>query len=395
MTVREVMSSYVDRGVVPGAVALVSRGDDAQVEAIGAMDAEGRHPMRRDTLFRVASMTKPVAAVAALTLIEEGKLALDEPVERLLPELANRRVLRRLDGPLDDTVPAERSITVRDVLTFRMGFGLVWGPPDATPIQRAAEALHLGAFGPPKPQEPPAPDEWMRRFATLPLMHQPGAGWAYNTGAEVLGVLLARASGKPFDVLLRERVFEPLGMKDTSFAVPAAEIGRLPPGYFARDPFHPDTPGSDLFDPAEGGQWARPPAFPSGGAGLVSTVDDYLAFARMLLGRGALGRTRVISPASVEAMTRDQLTAEQKAVSDVQPTGWWKDHGWGFCTAIVTAPGALTGGAGSYGWDGGFGTSWWSDPSRDLVGILMTQRAAFPAFSGVYLDFWRALSGPS
>src|SRR5580692_3197093 len=179
------MAAHVERGELPGLVALVSRRGEVEVEVVGAKAAGVADPMRRDTIFRIASMTKPVTAAAAMTLVEEGKLRIDEPVERFLPELANRRVLRRLDAPLDDTVPAVRSITVRDLLTFRMGFGIVFGPPDALPILRAARALELGAFGPPKPLEPPPPDEWMRRFATLPLMHQPGERWMYNTGSEV------------------------------------------------------------------------------------------------------------------------------------------------------------------------------------------------------------------
>ncbi len=385
------MASHVERGELPGLVALVGRGADVQVETVGTMAAGGADPMRRDTLFRVASMTKPIMAVATLSLVEDGKLALDESIERLVPELANRRVLRRLDGPLDDTVPAERSITVRDLLTFRLGFGIPFGSKDS-PVQRAVGQLGLAAFGPPAPGATPGPDEWIRRFATLPLMHQPGEGWRYNTGSEVLAVLVARAAGKPLDVVFQERVFGPLGMRDTSFWVPEGKIERLPPCYVARDPFDPDAGGFELTDPARGGQWSRPPAFPSGAGGLVSTVDDFLAFAKMLLGRGALGGARVLSPASVEAMTTDQLTKAQKADAPFTP-GYWDTHGWGFGVAIDTGPDANTGVAGRYGWDGGLGTSWWIDPARELVGILMTQRSAFPPRAGVYRDFWAALYG--
>jgi CubicO group peptidase (beta-lactamase class C family) len=392
-SLRDALSPYVDRGVVPGAVALVARGADVEEVALGAM-AEGPSaaPMRRDAIFRIASMTKPMVATAAMSLVEQGKLSLDEPVDRLLPELANRRVLRSIGAPLDDTVPSPRPITVRDLLTFRMGFGIVWGPPDGTPIQRAEAELLLGAIGPPSPQRPPAPDEWMRRFGSLPLMHAPGESWAYNTSAEVLGVLVARAASKPLGDVLEERVFGPLGMKDTGFFVPASKIDRLPVAYFAGDPFHPDTPGSRVDDPAAGGQWARPPAFPSAGAGLVSTADDVLAFGRMLLGKGALGRARVLSPASVDAMTHDHLTDGQKAVSEMKPDGWWDSHGWGYCMAVNTATDDLGRQAGSYGWDGGLGTSWGNDPARAMTAILLTQRAAFPAMSGIYRDFWKAAS---
>src|SRR5262249_26041317 len=253
----------------------------------------------------------------------------------------------------------------------------------ALPIQRAAHALQLGAFGPPR-NDAPAPDEWMRRFATLPLMHQPGERWSYNTAYEVLGVLIARASGRSFEAFLRERIFEPLGMKDTGFSVPPAKIDRLATSYFA----NPQTDALDLYDPAHG-NWSRPPAFQSGGAGLVSTVDDYLAFANMVLEGGG----HILSSESVAAMTTDQLTAAPKAASESSLSpGHSQNHGWGFGVAIVTGGGTLGPATGAYGWDGGLGTSWWSDPKRALIGILMTQRSVFPLFSALYRDFWTAVN---
>jgi CubicO group peptidase (beta-lactamase class C family) len=391
----DVLASHVARGEVPGLVSLVSRGHEVEVEAIGSKTAGAAvDPMRRDTLFRITSMTKPVTAAAALIMVDEGKLRLDDPVDALLPELAQRKVLRRIDAPLDDTVPAERPITLRDILTFRMGFGIVWGAPDATPIQRAANELALGAFGPPQPQVPPPPDEWMRRFGTLPLMHQPGERWMYNTGAEVLGVLIARAAGVPLGRFFQERIFEPLGMRDTDFSVREAKLQRFATAYFAADPFNPDVGGVVLNDPIDG-QWSKPPAFPSGGAGLVSTVDDYLAFARMLLaggssGRGTSGKDRILSERSVRLMTSDQLTVEQKASSPIMPPGYWSHHGWGMGLAVATGP-RVPSMPGGYGWDGGFGTSWCSDPQRDMVALLMTQRAAFPPMASLYRDFWDAV----
>jgi CubicO group peptidase (beta-lactamase class C family) len=368
-------------------VYLVSRGHEVEVEAIGSKTAGATvDPMRRDTLFRITSMTKPVTGAAALILVDAGKLRLDDPVDALLPELAQRKVLRRIDAPLDDTVAAKRPVTLRDLLTFRMGFGIVWGPPDATPIQRAANELELGAFGPPQPQVPPAPDEWMRRFGTLPLMHQPGERWMYNTGAEVLGVLIARAAGVPLGRFFQEHIFEPLGMKDTDFSVPPAKRHRFATGYFAANPFNPDVGGVVLNDPIDG-QWSKPPAFPSGGAGLVSTVDDYLAFARMLLAGGASANGRILSEQSVQMMTSDQLTPEQKANSQMLPPDYWSHHGWGFGLAVATGPRAL-GMPGGYGWDGGFGTYWCSDPERHIVALLMTQRAAFPPMTSLYREFW-------
>jgi CubicO group peptidase (beta-lactamase class C family) len=370
----DVMAGYVERGDVPGMVTLVSRRGEAHVDAIG---------MQRDTIFRIASMSKPITAAATMMLVEECKLRLDEPVDRLLPELANRKVLKRLDGRLDDTVPAIRPITARDLLTFRLGFGLVMAPPDKYPIVKVANELQIG-LGPPSPGTMPAPDEWMRRLGTLPLMHQPGERWMYNTGADVLSVLIARASGQPFETFLRERIFERLGMKDTSFSVPAAKLDRLATSYWTNF----QTGKLEIFDEAEGGQWSRPPAFPSGAGGLVSTIDDYQAFGQMMLNKGKYGSERVLSRPAVEAMTTDQLTPEQKAVSGLVP-GYFDSHGWGFGVAMVTKRGDVAGSVGKFGWDGGLGTSWYSDPKEDMVTILLTQRAwTSPSPPNVCLDFW-------
>ena len=185
---------HVARGYAPGVVALIGRGEDSHVMAVGAKALGGTDPMHRDTIFRIASLTKPITATAAMMLIEEGRLRLDEPVDRLLPELGDRRVLRRIDGPLDYTVPARRPITVEDVLTFRLGLGVLMAPPGTYPIQRAITALGLVGFGPPDPTSPHDPDEWMRRLGTLPLMAQPGEQWIYTTGSNLLGVLIARAA---------------------------------------------------------------------------------------------------------------------------------------------------------------------------------------------------------
>jgi CubicO group peptidase (beta-lactamase class C family) len=381
----DAMAAHVEHGALPGLVTLVSRLGQVHVDAIGTQTIGGADPMRRDTIFRISSMTKPITAAAAMILVEDGTLRMDEPVDRLLPELADRRVLRGLDARLDDTMPAQRSITLRDLLTFRMGFGLVWGPQDATPVQRAAAALDLQAFGPPKPRVQPAPDEWMRRFATLPLMHQPGERWMYNTGAEVLGVLLARAAGQPLEALLRARLFEPLGMKDTAFSVPPEKLDRLATSYMA----DPVTGRLEVFDAAEGGQWSRPPAFPSAAAGLVSTVDDMLAFGVMMLGRGTLRGVRVLSPSSVDAMTTDQITPAQKAASGTSlDPRFWERRGWGLGLSVITGGDDVSPVPGRFGWDGGLGTSWYTDPRKDLVAILMTQRSEYPYGSAVHGDFW-------
>jgi CubicO group peptidase (beta-lactamase class C family) len=380
---RPALAGYVERGEVPGVVALLARHGETHVEALGSKIVGGGDPIRRDTIFRIASMTKPVTAAAAMILVEECRLRLDEPVDRLLPELAGRRVLRRLDGPLNDTEPARRPITLRDLLTFRMGFGILMAPPGIYPIQRAASELDLGQ-GMPQPQTPPAPDKWIRRFGTLPLMHQPGEKWVYNTGSDVLGVLIARASGQPFERFLRERLFEPLGMRDTAFSVPPASLDRLATSYWT----NPQTGATEVYDMPEGGQWSRPPAFPSGGGGLVSTVDDYLSFARMLLNHGKNGGERILSRAAVETMTADHLTPAQKAVSELAPN-FFDNHGWGFGIAVVTRRDSPAEPVGQYGWNGGLGTAWFSDPSAGMVGILLTQRAwTSPIPPNICLDFW-------
>ncbi|TMH29141.1 MAG: beta-lactamase family protein [Betaproteobacteria bacterium] len=379
----DVMAGHVERGGMPGLVMLVSRRADVHVDAIG-MKAQGRHdPMRRDTIMRISSLTKPVTAAAAMILVEECRLRLDEPVDALLPELANRKVLRRLDAPLADTVSATRPITLRDLLTFRMGIGVVMAPPDTYPIQHTMDELRLGQ-GMPSPATPPAPDEWIRRLGTLPLMHQPGEQWSYGTGSDVLGVLIARACGQPFELFLRERLFGPLGMKDTGFSVPAAKLDRLATSYTTDA-----TSGAlERYDAPDGGQWSRPPAFPSGGAGLVSTIDDYFAFARMLLSKGQVGRERILSRPSVELMTSDHLTAQQKAASVFAP-GFFDNHGWGFGVSMITRRDDVAGSIGTYGWDGGLGTAWRTDPREEMITILMTQAAwTSPTPPKVCLDFW-------
>jgi CubicO group peptidase (beta-lactamase class C family) len=383
---QEVMAGHVERGDMPGLVTLVSRRGEVHVDAIGRLEAGGSAPMRRDTIFRITSMTKPITAAAAMILVEECKLRLDEPVDRLLPELANRRVLKRLDGPLSDTVPARRPITVRDVLTLRLGFGCVMAH-GSTPIQQAVNDLRVLSLGPPTPPTPHPPNEWLRRFATLPLMHQPGEKWMYNTGFHVLSVLIARAAGQPLATFLHERIFTPLGMKDTAFHVPAAKLGRFATCY----QFHVPTGMLERFDGTRDSQWSRPPMFPDGGAGLVSTVDDYYAFAQMLLNHGRHGNQRILSRASVELMTTDQLTPEQKAVSPFAP-GFWDSRGWGLGVSIVTRRDNVFMVPGRFGWDGGYGTSWYSDPQEGLTGILMTQRLwASPDPPAVCLDFWTSV----
>jgi len=381
---RETLSRHVADGDVPGLVALVSRRGETHVEAIGTQAAGGGVPMKRDTIFRISSMTKPITAAAAMILIEECRLRLDEPVDRLLPELADRRVLKSPEGPLDDTVPAHRPISVRDLLTFRSGHGAVMVWPAKYLIQKAqAEA----GVAPGPDQLDIAPDEFMKRLGSLPLIHQPGERWLYHTGSDVLGVLIARASGQAFGTFLEERLFGPLGMKDTGFQVPAGKLDRLASAY--RMDF--ETNAVVAFDDARNSRWSKPPPFPAGGSGLVSTVDDYHAFCRMMLNKGRHGSQRILSRPAVELMTTDQLTPENRIGTEFF---FGDEVSWGMGNAVVTRRTSLSTTPGRFGWDGGYGTSGHSDPAEDMVGILMTQQMMdSPQPPRVFTDFWTGAYG--
>jgi CubicO group peptidase (beta-lactamase class C family) len=332
-------------------------------------------PIRLDTPFRLASLTKPVLAAAAMMLVEDGRLALDEPVDRLLPELAGRRVLARVDGPLDQTVPVARPITVEDLLTFRMGHGMIFEPvfQPPIPIITAAEELQL-TMAQPDPRTPHPPDEWIRRFGTLPLMWQPGERWRYNTSALVLGVLVARAAREPLEDFLRRRVFRPLGMRHTGFSLPPADAERLP-GLYA---------GGRLQPYSLPQEWARPPAFPSGAAGLASTADDYLAFTRLLLHQGMHRGRRLLSAESVRALTTNHLTPGQLADAGPVPLA---GRGWGYGMAVSVTPDEVSQ-PGRYGWEGGYGAAWFTDPGRGLIAIALTQTIDF-LFNGAADEFQR------
>lgn len=376
------MTGYAERGDIPGIVTLIGRGDEIHVDATGMKTAGGKEPMRRDTIFRIASITKPISAAATMILVDEGKLRLDDSVERWLPELANRKVLKRIDSHLDDTVPAKRSITVRDLLTSTFGFGSVIAMPGTYPIQQPIHDWHLGGDGPPHPSLTPGTDEWMRKLGELPLMYQPGERWAYNTSCDLLGVLVARISGKSFEAFLRERVFDPLGMKDTAFSVPESKVDRLA-GFYK---FNHDSKKLEPFDNEQDSEYSHPPAFESGAGGLVSTADDYYAFCRMMLNKGVWGREQLLTQASIELMTSDQLTPQQREGAEI----FFANHSsWGFGMGVNIHRDKPWMIPGRFGWDGGFGTSAYSDPKNDFIGILLTQRLMdSPEPPAVFQDFW-------
>ncbi len=338
------MRRYIDSGWAPGLVTYVYHRGREHVDTVGTMDFGSEVPMKRETIFRLASMTKPITAVGAMILVEECRLRLDDPVDEWLPELKDRRVLRTIESPLDDTIPAMRR---------------------------------------------------MQRLGKLPLAHQPGERWLYHTACEILGVLIARVSGTSLGTFLRHRLFDPLGMKDTGFYVPEDRLDRLPACYGRAFPMAPqyDMQGGItgqlvVLHEARGGYFARPPVFESGGGGLVSTADDMAAFGRMLLNNGALGHERILSRVSIELMTMDHLTPEQKAVSPFFEN-FWDARGWGLGLGVTTGRHDLADVPGRFGWDGAFGTSWHVVPKEQLVGVLMIQRrpdaVAIPAITR---DFW-------
>jgi CubicO group peptidase (beta-lactamase class C family) len=384
------MTAHVAAGQLPGLVTLVAQGNELHVDAIGSPSFGNDAPLRRDALFRIASLTKPITAAATLSLVDEGLLRLAQPIEELLPELANRRVLRAIDAELDDTVPAKRPITLEDLLSYRLGFGSVMAPPGSYPIQLAEAELGLQSIGgPPWPPVAHDPDGWMAALGSLPLMYQPGERWLYNTSAQVLGVLLARACGRDLESVLRERVLDPLGMADTGFTVPAEQLSRLTTAY------RPDPETGQLWvldDPADS-WWGSPTSFPDASGWLVSTIDDYWSFVSMLLAGGTGPGGRLLSSGTVALMTADRLTPDQREAAALFLD---EDCGWGLGLAVPAA------GAGrrplpcGIGWTGGSGTAWRSSAGNGVTGILFGQRGlTSPVPEPLAVDFWSGVNAAS
>ncbi len=380
------MAAHVASGLVPGLVTLVAHGDDAEVDVIGVSSVATGEPMRRDAIFRIASLSKPITAATAMSLVDDGTLTLDQPIDSLVPELARPRVLRSIDAELDDTVPADRSITLEDLLTFRMGVGIIMAMPGTHPIQRAEADLVLRSIGgPPWPPVDYDPDGWIGALGTLPLAYQPGTRWLYNTSAQVLGVLIARAADAPLERVVAERILDPLGMADTGFWVPPDRIDRL-------TTYYSPTAVDQLVvrdDPASS-WWSTPPRFPDASGWMVSTIDDYWAFVSMLRHRGRHGGRTILTDRAVEAMTTDHLTAEQRARNTfILPS----DAGWGYCMEVPAGDGVHRPFPRAIGWDGGSGTSWRTDPASDVTGIVLTQvELRSPELTGVLADFWDSVN---
>ncbi len=375
----DILTTHVGNGSVPGAVGLITRGDRAEV-AVAGLAAVGGVPMARDSIFRLASVTKPITAAAVMMLVEDGRIALGDPVRHWLPELANPRVVRTPASPVDDVVPAARPITVFDLLSSRAGYGFA---SDFT--LPAVQRLFLVQKDGREPRSFPAPDAWMADLAQVPLLYQPGEAWLYDTCSTLQGVLIARVSGRSLPDFLAERVFEPLRMVDTGFAVPDAKRDRFT-SYYRSIP----AGGLELADGPHG-QWSTLPAFPLGNGGLAGTADDWLAFGRMLLTEGTAADGRRLLPAdSVRLMTSDHTTQDQREIGKLFLEG----QGWGFGGSVDVAAIDPWNVPGRYGWVGGTGTSAHITPSTGTVAILFTQVATdSPVPSEWMRDFWRYAAG--
>jgi CubicO group peptidase (beta-lactamase class C family) len=355
-------------------VALVARGGDVDVQVAGLADVRSGAPMARDSIFRIASVTKPIIAAAAMTLVDDGRMALADPVAQWLPELGSTPVLRTPASPVEDVVPARKPMTVYDLLSSRAGYGF---PSDfSLPVMRLLLELQPG----PQPRLFPAPDEWLARLARIPLLSQPGESWLYNTSSDILSVLIARVAGRPLPEFLAERLFEPLGMSDTGFEVPADKWDRFASLYWRNE-----AGELERIEDLEG-QWRVAPAFPSGAGGLVSTVDDVHAFFRMLINDGTAGGRRLLSAESVRMMTTDQLTAAQREAGELFLEG----QGWGFGGSVDVESRDPWNVPGRYGWIGGTGTAAHLIAATGAITILLTQQEmTSPSPPPVMRDFWQ------
>jgi CubicO group peptidase (beta-lactamase class C family) len=361
--IQPALQGVVDAGDLSGFVTLIWRGgEEVQLNLVGQRNLETGAPMTRDTLFRIASMTKPVTSVAALMLMEEGKLKLDDPIAKWAPEFADMRVLKDPTGPLDDTSPAPRQITVEDLFTHRAG--LAYSFTSVGPIAHAyhralGEVLAIDT----------APDEWMRALASLPLSYAPGERFHYSHATDVLGFLVGRIAGKGFREFLFERIFGPLGMVDTDFWIPPEKAARAANVYGFNDD---ETALEARPFPAR----TAPPRFCGGGGGLISTLDDYLKFARMLRGEGEVDGVRLLQPGTVRLMRQNRLTDAQREIPFMN-IPMWAGQGFGLGVSTITDPEKQAwmgpGGLGAFGWPGAFGTWWRVDPQHDMILIYLIQ----------------------
>ncbi len=376
------MQGYIERGETPGVVTLVyRRGETADLRMLGVRDLQTGAPMTRDTIFRIYSMTKPITSVAALILVEEGRLRLNEPVAKWLPELEKVMVLKRPAGPLAEVEALETPITLRHLLTHTSG--LAYDFTAEGPLRAALREKELTGAS----HKDMTPDEFMRRLGALPLHHQPGTRWHYSLATDVLGILVERAGGMPFAGFLQTRIFEPLGMKDTAFQVPEEKRGRFSVNYYV----DPESGELKVLDHPERSVFSEPPAYASGGGGLVSTIDDYLRFSRMLLDGGTLEGVRILSRKTVQLMTSSALTPEERDPGnvDARTRRAFAGQTFGLGVRVVEDIGLASGigSPGAHGWGGAAGTLYFIDPQEELVAIFMTQVMGLGENTPIRQDF--------
>lgn len=388
------LGRYTDADEVAGAATLVWKdGKVVQTCASGWRDREALDPLERDAIFRIASMTKPITSVAALMLVDEGRWALTDPISRWAPEFADMRVLRSPTGPLDETDPAVREITVDDLLTHRAG--LTYSSFHDGPIQGAYDAALGGQI-----DSPVAPDDWIAALGGLPLIDQPGGGFHYGNSTDLLGFLIARIEGEPLGAVLKRRIFDPLGMTDTGFYVPAEKAHRRAQlyGFSADGTLTPKPAGA-------GGAGAvlpdrtTPTPYEAGSGGLWSTLDDYLVFARLFLGDGAVDGVRLLEPDTLKAMMANQLTEAQRAAAETFGMPIFTAHGFGYGLAVVMDPDTAAatrckGGVGTVGWPGAYGGWWQADPTTGTVMIFLAHNVMEPDLMamGIGLNVYGAIT---
>ncbi len=387
--IKAALQKVVDSGDLAGAATLVWREGEVLTTCVGWREMEAHLPVERDTIFRIASMTKPITSVAALMLVEEGRIALSDPIARYAPEFSDMRVLRSPNGPLSETDSAERLITFEDLLTHRAG--LTYADFHRGPIAQAYREALGGEI-----DSDVAPDDWIARLAKLPLIGQPGSAMYYGCATDLLGLLMARIEGAPLGVVLRRRIFDPLGMRDTSFLVPREKRDRRAAAYGF------DEEGRLTKRVTRSGVFVaeRPDdmAFESGSGGLWSTVDDYLKFARLFLGDGEVDGLRLLSPETLARMVTNQLTDSQRANSRLlgqKPFAVGRGFGLGVSVVLETDKMDLMrrGSPGTVGWPGAFGGWWQADPQEGSVLIFLAHNMVELAqmAKGIGLEVWCAI----
>jgi CubicO group peptidase (beta-lactamase class C family) len=358
---------YVDTGRMPGTLSLVwRRGEIAHFSAVGMADVERKKKLAEDTIFRIYSMTKPITSVAIMMLVEQGIVSLDDPVHKFIPEWKDLGVYNGGFMETFRTKRCERPMLVLDLL--RHTSGLTYGFQQSTNVDAAYRKVKIGEI-----EKHGTLDEMVAKLAKLPLEFSPGTAWNYSVSTDILGYIVGKVSGMKFEDFLRTKIFKPLGMQDTDFHVHAGKQDRFAACY-AVSP----KGGMDLQDDPAKSPYLEPPALVSGGGGLVSTASDYLKFCRMMINGGSLDGTQILSPKTVDLMTRNHLpdnkdlpSLSRSLFSEVAYNGI--GFGLGFSVNMDPVKTMIPGSVGEYSWGGAASTTFWIDPKEDLIAIFMTQ----------------------